>query len=78
MKTFMIAGLLCLPLAACAGDGKKDYVASAHCYDMGYKAGTDAYDQCIKEEKSSRMLKEQRQEFERMKQDQEDWKQRRY
>ena len=76
MRPFIL--LACLIVTACANNGKKDYDASARCYERGYKAGTDAYDQCVKDERASRMLEEQRQEFDRMRQDQEDWKQRRF
>lgn len=70
--------VLCIVLAACAGEKKKDYTASAHCHELGHVVGTEGYDQCMKDEKSSRMLKEQREEFDRMQQDREDWKQRKY
>jgi hypothetical protein len=62
----------CVALAACGGPGKPDYDAQARCQGLGYKAGTTAYDQCVKDEVASKMLKQQREEFERMKQDRED------
>ena len=76
MKTFMIMSLA-LVAAACA-EPKKDYDAMQRCQDLGYQSGSPAYDDCVKEEKASRMLRRQRQEFEQMKKDQEDWKIRRY
>lgn len=77
MKPFIYAlPFLCL-LSACA-EPKKDYESAARCQDLGMQPGTAAYDQCIKEEKAARMLREQRREFEQMKQDERDWKMRRY
>jgi len=63
-------------LSACATP-KKDYESIARCQELGYKPGTSLYDQCLKEEKASRLLQEQRREFDQRKQDERDWKIRR-
>jgi hypothetical protein len=70
--------LACLALAACSGTAKKDYDTQARCQDLGNKPGTTSYDQCVKDEKAAKMLKEQREEFERMRQERDDQRLRRY
>lgn len=74
---YSILTIICL-LAACAGEPKKDYAAVARCRELGFKEGTPEYDRCLQEEKSIRMMREQREEYERMKQEDRDWKMRRY
>lgn len=57
MKKIMCASIVIL-LSACGGDGK-DYEASAKCQDMGKQPGTEAYDDCVKEERALRLYKQQ-------------------
>lgn len=75
MRYFIL--LSALILAAC-GPTKKNYDASAKCQQMGHTAGTEEFEQCVRDEESTAMLEQQRREFERMKQDEQDWKNRRY
>jgi hypothetical protein len=65
-KTILIAAVI-LCLAGCTQEGGKDYDAAA-CQLQGLKPGTTEYDHCVEEEKARKMLAQQRQEFERMKQ----------
>ena len=66
-------------LAACSsGPAKKDYELAARCQQSGYQPGTADYDRCIDEERSRRLMQQQRDEFQRMKQDERDWKLRPY
>jgi hypothetical protein len=74
MKRMLIA---LLALSACAPT-QKDYDAQARCESMGQKPGTAAFDRCVTEEHTSTLMEQQRQDYERMKQEQEDWKMRRY
>lgn len=75
-RYFLLCGVLAL--AACGSTPKKDYDAIARCQEMGMKPGTAPYDQCVKDEEAANRLKQQRQEFDKMKQDERDWKLRRY
>lgn len=68
------ASVLAMLLIAACNPGKKDYQLEAHCQGLGLKPGTAEYDKCISEKKTQRMLEQQREEFERMKQDERDWK----
>jgi hypothetical protein len=66
-------------LAACAGgQTRKDYDAMRACHDQGFQTDTEGFNRCVEEERAARALKEQRQEFEQMKQYDRDWKMRRY
>lgn len=60
-------------LAAC-GPTQKDYESAARCKALGHVAGTKEYDQCVYEERMQQMMKEQREEYERAKQQDMDWK----
>jgi hypothetical protein len=64
-------------VGACAPP-KKDYQASARCLDLGIKPGSAAFDECVSNEKAARLLSEQRESFEQMRQDERDWKMRRF
>jgi hypothetical protein len=75
MRISLIATLFLL--AACA-DNKTDYDASARCQAQGQKPGTAGYEQCVREERSQRMMEQQRREYEQMKQQDRDFKMRRY
>jgi hypothetical protein len=75
--TWMMAAMAVLALSGCAED-KKDYQAAAHCQGLGHKPGTPEYNKCVSEERSVRMMEEQRKEYERMKQEDMDRKMRRY
>ena len=75
MTRYFLAALLAL--AACAPE-QKDYDAMRHCGDLGYSPGTSAYDKCIKDEKTARLLEQQEQEYDQMKQQQQDYILRRY
>lgn len=77
MKHAAILIALAALLAGCT-DTKKDYDASANCQASGLKPGTPEYDKCVKDEKTVRLMEQQRREYEQMKQEQEDWKLRRY
>jgi len=77
MKMIMMVLPSLLLLTAC-GEPKKDYDAIARCADLGLKPGTAPYDDCISNERAAKMLKLQREEFERSRQEQNDWKMRRY
>ncbi|MCE2926412.1 MAG: hypothetical protein LW823_02020 [Rickettsiales bacterium] len=70
--------VFCASLLAACAEPKKDYEASSRCQDLGLKPGSESFDSCVSEEKAARMLRQQREEFERMKQDERDWKMRRY
>lgn len=74
-KQWILCSLLFL-LAACQPPAK-DYESTARCQELGYKPGTVEYDNCVKEERASRLLQKQRREFDQMKQDERDWKMRR-
>jgi hypothetical protein len=76
MTLITIAAAL-LSLTAC-GPEAKDYEASANCQNMGKKPGTAEYDKCLREEKSVKMMEQQRRDFEQMQQQQLDDKMRRY
>lgn len=78
MKAILIALVPLMLFAACDSKPRKDYAAIARCQDFGHKPGTASYDQCVEDEHASNMLKQQREEFERMKQNERDWKLRRY
>ena len=52
-----------IALSACTKP-TKDYDSSAACLDQGMHPGTTAFDNCMKEEKASRALEQQRQEYE--------------
>lgn len=65
-------------LSACADQGGSDGVSARHCSGLGFKPGTKEYERCLRDERTSRLMEEQRQDFERMKQEQQDWKLRRY
>ena len=75
MRLSLIAALLLL--AACT-DNKMDYEASAKCQSLGHKPGTAAYDECVSEVRSERLLQQQRREYEQMKQYDRDYKTRGY
>ncbi len=77
LRNFTIMALAALTLSGCA-DEKKDYDSAARCQGLGYKSGTAEYDKCVKDEKTIRLMEEQRKEYERMKQQDMDWKMRRY
>ncbi|MFW0777044.1 MAG: hypothetical protein ACN2B6_04930 [Rickettsiales bacterium] len=78
MKNILIVLAPLLLLAACDSKPRKDYAAIARCQDFGHSPGTAAYDQCVEDEQAANRLRQQRAEFERMKQDERDWKLRRY
>jgi hypothetical protein len=65
--------ILALVLASCTDSGK-DYAASAKCQGMGHKPGTAEYDKCVNDEKTAQAMQQQREEFERMRQYQQDQK----
>lgn len=67
-----------LALSACDGGARKDYDSAARCQSLGQQPGTAEYDQCVDDEKLSRMLQQQRQDYERMKQQEMDQRLRRY
>lgn len=73
MKTIWLSLAGCALLCACAPGGK-DYDAAARCQALGHAPGTEAYDTCVYEEKMQKMMQQQRQEYEKMKQDELDWK----
>ncbi len=69
--------LMMLPLlAACAV--QPDRAAIAKCQSMGEQPGTESYDTCVREESAARIMEQQRREYEQMKQNEQDWKMRRY
>lgn len=73
-KIIIIAALA---LTACA-EPKPDYAAQGRCQELGHAPGTAAYDDCLKEQRTQRMMEQQRQEFEDMKRYREEWRMRRY
>ncbi len=75
MKYFLAIFLL---TAACSSAPKKDYDAIARCQEQGHKPGNADFDECVKEEKASKILKQQRDEFERIKREEQDNRLRRY
>jgi hypothetical protein len=73
----MRALLILLPLlAACAVE--PDRAAIAKCQGMGNAPGTAEYDTCVREESAARVMEQQRREYDQMKQNEQDWKLRRY
>lgn len=70
-----ILALILAALAACA-DNKKDYDAMARCEGLGYQPGTVELDKCVREEQAIRLMEQQRNDFERQKQEERDWKMR--
>lgn len=83
MSKYMLQSLCLLAgiamLSACdSGSQKTDYDASARCQSMGYQPGTAEYDRCVEDEKLNRMMQQQRQDYERMKQQEMDQKLWRY
>ncbi len=76
MRYGLIMIALCA-LTACS-NGEKDYAASAKCQGQGHQPGTEAFDSCVREETAARLMEEQRREYEMMKQNEHDWKTRRY
>jgi hypothetical protein len=76
MRFFILTSSVLL-LFACA-DNSKDYGASAKCQGMGYAPGTAEYDKCVEEEKIAKAMQQQREEFEQMKQYQQDQKLKHY
>ena len=64
-------------LAAC-GPEPKDYSAAEKCRTSGLVQGTPEYAECYEKMKAERLMDEQRQEFEQMKQYDRDWRMRRY
>lgn len=69
--------LILLPLlAACAVE--PDRASIAKCQDMGHAPGTAEYDTCVREETGAKLMEQQRREYEQMKQNERDWKMRRY
>lgn len=67
MQRFALFALL-LSLSACAADNKRDYESSRRCHDRGITAESPDFEQCVKEERSLRMMEQQRREFEERKQ----------
>lgn len=76
MKKYIV--IATLVLAACAGESRTDYEASARCQEMAYKPGTAEYEQCLKDEKAERLMDQQRKLNERREQDRRDQINRRY
>lgn len=52
--------------------------AKATCFDLGLQPGTEAYNQCAREETSRELMEIQRREYEQRKFEDEYWRQRRY
>ncbi|MDX2112204.1 MAG: hypothetical protein SFW63_00505 [Alphaproteobacteria bacterium] len=77
MNRIVTAAAMVLLLAGCEAP-RKDYEASARCHELGHQVGTPAFEECVRNERAERMMRQQREEFERMKQDERDWKMRRY
>lgn len=75
MRRIVFIGVLAL--AACADEGR-DYDSSAACTTRGVAAGTPAFEKCVREERSARMLEQQRQEYDQRKADDEYWRTHRY
>jgi hypothetical protein len=69
----MIATMLML--AACAPE-RPDYESVRKCGDLGHQPGTKEYDKCVSQERSIRMMEQQRSDFEEMQKQQEYWRQR--
>lgn len=65
-------------LAGCATSHPKNYEDAAHCQALGNSSGTKEYDDCMDGERKARMLEQQRREFDQMKQDERDYRNRRY
>ncbi len=66
-----------LALAGCK-DSAIDYGTSARCQDKGFKPGTVEYDRCIKDDKLSTMMEQQRRDFDDMQRARQDEIMRRY
>lgn len=75
MRYVLFLSMLCVifVLSSCSADDK-DYGASAKCQGMGHKPGTAEYDKCVDDEKVANAMRRQRDEFEMMKQYQQDQK----
>jgi hypothetical protein len=66
-----------IPLSSCA-PAARDYESSAHCADLGLKAGTPEFETCVSNQRKERMLEQQRREYDERKQYEEDWRNRRF
>lgn len=73
MNKIIVSLLLAFALPGCA-DNTKDYDAQARCQALSLKPGTEQYNNCIREEKMQKMLRQQREEYEKSKQEDLDWK----
>jgi len=77
MQRFLLLLAALASLTSC-GPERKDYESSAACQQAGKTPGTAAYDACLSQEKSARLLEQQRREFEQMQQERQDQKSRRF
>ncbi len=64
----LLSSICLLALAACADDGR-DYDASKQCVSRGFQPGTPAYESCVREERTTRLMEQNRREFEQRQQD---------
>jgi hypothetical protein len=55
---YFVTACALMILTAC-GNGGKDYASSAACQAKGIKPGTKEFDNCVMEEKMTRLSKEQ-------------------
>lgn len=78
MQHTMILSVLLLLTACGAPPPARDYEGSNACVGRGYIPGEQAFENCVREERAGRLLEQQRQEFERRKADEEQWKMRRF
>ena len=74
MSRFILIPMLIL--AACTPE--PDRASIAKCQGMGHASGTAEYDSCVREETGAKLMEQQRREYELMKQNEQDWKLRRY
>lgn len=72
MRYSVLGVLLILLTATACGEEKKDYDAVAHCQGVGHVSGTPEFEKCIKEQKTQRLMEQQRREYEQMRRDRED------
>lgn len=77
MRKICLTLPIALLLAACDGGGKRDYDSSAACAAQGHTAGTPGFEECVRRERTARMLEQQRNEYEQRKQEEEYWRTRR-
>lgn len=74
MKRIAVVVCVMLVTACTNGSPQRDYDSSKACAERGVPTGTPEFEKCVSEERTTRMLEEQRREFEQRKADEEFWR----